>query len=147
MRLLPAALLWLVLLPASADPLKSTACDQALQQLEAAREARSAVEPSRQRALQACLGGSGSSAPRSNRWAQQPIAVPPPIIEPPPRTPAVAAPQLPPAPVAVGRPPALSSCDANGCWVSGGTRLQHIGPHGMGPSGLCMQQSGLPHCP
>lgn len=146
MRLLPA-LFCLVLLPAAADPLKSAACDQALAQLQAAREARASIESSRQRAVQACLGGAGPAAPRANRWAQQPIAVPPPIIEPPARPPAVAAPAQPPAAVAIERPRTLSGCDANGCWVNDGTRLQHIGPHGMGPSGLCALQGGLPHCP
>ena len=57
------------------------------------------------------------------------------------------APALPPPPVAIGRPPRVTHCDAAGCWADDGRGLRHVGPNLAGPNGLCTQQGGLVYCP
>jgi hypothetical protein len=136
---------------ASGDPLKSAACGAALAALQAAREAApgasgGAVESRRQQAAQACLGG-GEAPRRPSRALQSPVVVPPPVIAPPGPPAAARVPAAPAPPVEVGRPPVITSCDANGCWASDGSRLNRIGPQWMGPSGPCSVQGGLAYCP
>ena len=128
------------------DPLKSSDCAQALAQLDIAREAKAAtVEPLRRAAAAQCLGGPDAPS-RPSRAAQAPIRVPPPTIEVRPRVaPPSAAPPLPP--LAIDRPPTVSSCDAAGCWVSRGDRLQYVTPGMMGPAGFCGVAPGAPGCP
>jgi hypothetical protein len=149
MRLVVLLAVLLALAPLRADPLKSAACDAALARLDAARAAAPAsVEARRRDATRVCLG-LASQAPvptRSNRWAQPPIAVPPPVIEPPPRPPAALAAKPLPPPVHIERPPVVTSCDLTGCWTSDGTRLQRAGPGLMGPQGPCVVQGGLAFC-
>ena len=147
MRILLALACLLLARQVGADPLKSPACGAALQALEAARGGASAeTESMRQQAAKLCLGLNEPAAPRSPRWAQPPISVPAPIIEPPGRPAAGIVPQpLPPA-VQVGRQPSITSCDAHGCWADDGTRLQRIVPGSVGPSGLCTVQGGLAFC-
>ena len=144
-----AALLCAACLGAQAqagDPLKSTACGEALAALQAARGSP-ALQPLRQRAAQACLG-STNEARRAPRTLRPPIAVPPPVIVPPAQPPALlAAPVPPPPPVVVGRPPRLTHCDAGGCWADDGTGLRQVGPGLAGPAGLCTLQGGLVYCP
>ena len=145
-------LLTLILLAAMplahADPLKSTACGEAIAQLQAAREARAGnVEAVRQGAARICLGQVEPSQPRSNRWAQPPLVVPPPVILPPGPAAAAATPRpLPPA-VHIERPATIGACDANGCWASDGSRLQRIGPNLVGPGGVCNVQGAFAYCP
>ena len=133
---------------AHADPLKSGACGAAIAQLQAAREARAGnVEAVRQAAARTCLGQAEPSSPRSNRWAQPPLVVPPPVIELPGPPAAAATPRpLPPA-VHIDRPATIGACDANGCWASDGSRLNRIGPNLVGPAGVCTIQGGLAYCP
>ncbi|MES2940035.1 MAG: hypothetical protein V4864_20320 [Pseudomonadota bacterium] len=132
------------------DPLKSPACGQALQLLQAAREAPDAgaarVESLRRDAARTCLGTGGPPA-RPARLAQPPVAVPPPAIEPPPRTAQRVPPAPPPPPVTVARPPMVTTCDTGGCWTSDGTRLQRAGPNLVGPQGVCTVQGALAFCP
>ena len=153
MMFLPALLLaatpwWAV--AQDGDPLKSPACGQALAVLQQARSAGAApasVQPLRERAATACLGG-GSTPQRSARMVQAPISVPPPVIAPPPEPPPVSiAPDLPPPPVAIQRPPQVTHCDSAGCWADDGRGLRQLGPGMAGPRGLCTRQGGLVYCP
>lgn len=138
-----------VMVPAQDDPLKSTACDAALQQLQAARAAPGGagqVESLRHAAARTCLG-TGEPPARPGRVAQPPVVVPPPIIEPPPRTALPAGPTPLPPPVAVTRPSMVTTCDAGGCWTSDGDRLNRAGPNLLGPQGVCTVQGALAFCP
>jgi hypothetical protein len=49
----------------------------------------------------------------------------------------------------VPTPPLVSitSCDANGCWASDGTRLQRFGSQLLGPRGVCSRVGAVVHCP
>jgi hypothetical protein len=150
-------LLLLLLLAGSAaaqpgDPLKSPECGEAREALDQARAAAekdpglaSQVEPLRKRAARICLGVTDDAQP-SGRLAQPPQRVPAPIIAPSQRPPAFASPGLPP-PLAIERPPVITSCDPGGCWDSNGTRLNRAGPNLIGPSGLCTVQGALLSCP
>jgi hypothetical protein len=144
-----AAMAWA---QAAGDPLKSSACGEAIAALEAAREAARrdpalvSTEALRQRATQLCLGG-GDSPTRPARAMQAPIAVPPPVIAPPGPPAAARIPPTPLPPVDIGRAPTITSCDLNGCWASDGSRLNRVGPQLHGPSGPCTVQSGLAYCP
>lgn len=136
--------------PTHADPLKSAACGDALARLQAARDnAAASLEARRQEAARICLGLAAQAPvpPRANRWAQPPIAVPPPVIEPPPRPATALAPAAPPPPVHIERPAMITNCDTTGCWTSNGTHLRRIGPGLMGQQGPCVVQAGLAYCP
>ncbi|RYY72717.1 MAG: hypothetical protein EOO24_47260 [Comamonadaceae bacterium] len=132
------------------DPLKSSACDQRLDALRAARIAGAPanaerLETLRRQATQACLGGTGA-ATRPSPVLQAPIVVAPPVIEPSrPATPPVPLP-APPA-VAIERPAVITACDAGGCWDSNGTRLDRAGPLLLGPSGACTTVGATVRCP
>ena len=131
------------------DPLKSPACGAALERLQSARTAGSApaaVEALRGEAANTCLG-KGSPPSRPGRVLQAPIAVPPPRIDVPPAVPALAAPALPPPPLAIDRPPTPAICDAGGCWTNDGTHMRQVPPNLIGPRGLCTQQGGQLYCP
>ncbi len=131
------------------DPLKSTACANALSQLQAARSSNtqgSQLETLRAAAASTCLG-SASLPQRPPRVAQPPVAVPPPQIVVPERVAPLPAPTAPPPPVAIERHPTPLLCDAGGCWSNSGTHLRQIGPNLAGPNGLCTQQGGLVYCP
>lgn len=130
-----------------ADPLKSAACAQALAVLEQQRAASgTGVTALRERALQACLGGT-REATRAPRVLRAPIEVPPPVITPSQAAPAPAAPALLPPPVAIQRPPAVAHCDASGCWPDDGRGLRHLGAVPGGPRPPCTAQGGLVYCP
>lgn len=158
--LLPGAVL-LAGVPAWAqDPLASGPCRQALDALRAQEEAvhGAAVPPlpaasqhlaqARQQAARACLQGRADApAPPPARLALPPLEVPPLALPPPPaRLPMPVPTPLPPPP-RPGPPPALTSCDALGCWASDGTRLQRAGPNLLGPRGLCSVTGTLLQCP
>lgn len=128
------------------DPLKSQACSQALAQLEAALASGAGTGALRQHAAKACLGQAEPAAPRSNRWAQPPISVPPPVIEPPARAQAIPSTQPVPPPVHIDRPAAIATCDANGCWTTDGRRLPQLGPNLIGPQGPCAATGGFANC-
>jgi hypothetical protein len=71
------------------------------------------------------------------------IVVPPPVID-GPRPPVLL---VPAPPVETGKPAALTTCDAGGCWDSEGRRLDRSGPILVGPRGGCTVQAGVVHCP
>jgi len=140
-----AALAW----PARADtdPLKSQACAQALQRLEAARRDKAgSVEPLRQAASRACLGASAPDSPPS-RGLQPPAGVAP-LNVPMPPSPAVR-PEVSEArgPLRIDRPTTVTHCDAGGCWDARGTRLPRSGDPLIGPRGACQSQAGGFVCP
>jgi hypothetical protein len=174
----PGALVVAIVLTSAAavaqpgDPLKSTACREAITALQGheseARAARSAQPPAdrarqrdaierlraaRKRAAQVCLRGSGDPPPPSS-VAPPPVAVPPVAITPPAQPPlppasapaaaAVPAPAPPPRPQP---PPIVTSCDAAGCWTSDGKWLPRAGPTLLGPRGPCTVQGVLLNCP
>jgi hypothetical protein len=132
------------------DPLKSGACSQRLDALQAARTAGEAanaerIEVLRRQATQACLGGTGA-ATRPSPTAQPPIAVAPTTIEVPRALrPPAPTPALPP--VVIDRPAVITSCDAGGCWDSNGTRLNRAGPLLLGPGGACTTVGATVRCP
>lgn len=128
------------------DPLKSQACSHALAQLEAARAEGAGVNAARQHAAKVCLGQAEPAAPRANRWAQPPISVPAPVIEPPGRGQAAAPTKPAPPPVQIDRPAAIATCDANGCWTTEGRRLPLLGPNLIGPHGPCAATGGFANC-
>lgn len=129
------------------DPLKSPECGTALATLQAARSRGSSdTESLRRQAATTCLG-SPNPPTRPARVVQAPIVVPPPTIEAPTRRPLPPIPAPPPPAVQVERPPTISSCDAAGCWVTQGSRLQHVTPNLMGPAGLCALAPGAAGCP
>lgn len=149
------------------DPLESPQCRQALKAVEAeqvataaAREAdprryRGALErltAARQRAAAACLRARAGVPPVQRGPAfQAPIAVPP-VSTPPRAAPPPARSEAPgdmrvPLPPRTASSSALTSCDATGCWTSGGTRLQRVGPSLLGPNGFCTAHGRLVLCP
>lgn len=145
----PLLLLLAAHAPAPAqDPLQSAACAAALAQLQAARggDAPAAtVDGLRSTAAAACLGTSTVPA-RPGRIAQQPIAVPPPLIEAPARVAPLPA-ARPPPPVAIERAPLPAHCDAGGCWTHDGSHLRHVPPTLAGPGGLCTPAGAVVYCP
>ena len=148
-----------VIAQAPGDPLKSPACGEATQALEAAREAASSsaqpaarIEQLRRHAARTCLGAGadheGGKPPA--RIARQPERVPAPVVTAPRAlraAPPPASPQPPAAPVHAARPQVLSQCDAGGCWDSNGNRLNRAGPNLMGPQGPCSVQGSFANCP
>lgn len=152
MKIAPALLLALAVLPAGAqpgDPLKSPACGTALAQLQAARSGDAGagtVEGLRSAAASACLG-SATLPSRPSRIAQPPVVVPPPQIEVPQRVAPLPTPTLPPPPVAIQRAPLPAQCDAGGCWTNDGSHLRYVPPTLARPNGLCTQQGGQVFCP
>lgn len=106
-----------------------------------------ALQPWRDRAARACLGGS-SVAAGPGRSAQPPVTVPPVMTGPPVTLPAP--PPAPSVPSVPGRSdPMLTivGCDATGCWASDGSRLTRAGPNLVGPRGTCTLQGALLRCP
>jgi hypothetical protein len=135
-----------------ADPLSSTECaaardelEQALSEPGASRQARSdRLARARQRAAFVCLGPDSGKRERSG--APQPAQAVPPAISPRP-APAPPAVALPQPPLAIPRAATVTACDPAGCWDSEGRRLNNMGPLLMGPQGLCTLQAGLLNCP
>ncbi|HJV68607.1 hypothetical protein [Ideonella sp.] len=149
-------------LPAAPE---SVACRQALDALQAQETAAlsaarsappsasapgaaaSALQPWRERAARACLGGSrGSAAPA--RTAQPPVTVSPVTAGRP-----LTAPVAPPVPAQPALParsePLLTvvGCDPAGCWASDGSRLNRVGPNLVGPRGACTLEGAVLRCP
>jgi hypothetical protein len=150
----------------STDPLHSTACVNAM---SAVRDAENAVVASieqskgssatdnpsfskladiKRDAARTCLGGRGSISRAPRHVGQKPISVAPIAVSESP-----SGPRLPPHPAAplppVSVPPlkTVVSCDAVGCWVSDGTRLQKFGGGLFGPTGFCSVQGAVLTCP
>jgi hypothetical protein len=137
-----------------ADPLSSTECMAARDELEKAlseptanRQARSErLARARGQAALLCLGREADGRERSG--APEPAqAVPPPIISVRPAQappPAITSPQ---PPLAIPRTPTITACDPGGCWDSEGRRLNNMGPLLISPRGLCNLQGGMLNCP
>lgn len=144
MRPLLAIALLLLSAPALAqgDPLKSAACGERLDALQAARaQGRDDVEALRRAATQACLGGSGE-ARRPSPTAQAPVSVLPPRFDVP-----VIPPPTPAPPQVVTPPKVITHCDAAGCWTHQGTHLNRVGPTVVGPSGAACVPGPAGICP
>ena len=147
-----------VVLAQSADPLQSLACRDALGALQVQEQraasapaaltpdTKAALKSARRRAASACLAQRDDKPVLPSRTAQPPLAVPPIAVL--PRTPAPAAAADPSRPVPVTPPPVpLRNCDAVGCWISDGTRLQRVGPGLLGPRGFCTTSGAVVSCP
>ena len=135
------------------DPLRSPECGAAREVLERALDDASARRPGarerlvqvRKQAIEACLGRHSGEAVRSG--APDPVIVVPPPAVADPRAAAFSPPPPPAEPLAIARPPTITTCDPGGCWDSEGRRLNHLGPVLVGPRGVCTLQAGLVHCP
>jgi hypothetical protein len=143
------------------DPMATPECVAARQQLEealAAPVARERLAAVRRQAALVCLGRKAPPAPtgrfdelrtgrfdelRTGRFVPPPVAVVPIPVPPSPAVPPLAA--LPP--LSIPRAPAITSCDAAGCWDSNGQRHNAQGPVLVGPRGTCTVQAGLLNCP
>ncbi|MBI2769712.1 MAG: hypothetical protein HYX47_08820 [Burkholderiales bacterium] len=137
-----------------ADLMSSPGCVAARQQFEAALAAGTRTAPpqlavARRRTALACFG----SEPDTAQGA--PAAPSPPAVAVRPVDPLVGSPTLraapmlaaPPPPVAIARPPVITTCDAGGCWDSDGQRHNQMGPLLAGPRGACTLQAGVLVCP
>ena len=141
------------------DPLKSPACVQALDALQAEEATMlSSGSPQGARAGAAELATLG---PYRKRVARECLGKEDPLLERPPRPPVAVAPvTLPPSampagpgalpppspPVQLPRLRTLTQCDPSGCWTSDGVRLNRLGPLLVGPPGVCTVQSGVLSC-
>lgn len=148
------------------DPLHSDGCVNAMSALHDVEDALAAsaksnksANPADSRVLsklaelkriaaRTCLGSDGASARAPQHLGQQPITVAPTAVSPKPSGP------RPPAPPPSSLPPvsaaplkSITSCDAVGCWVNDGTRLQRVGPGLLGPKGFCTVQGSVVNCP
>ncbi|MFC5500589.1 hypothetical protein ACFPOE_23805 [Caenimonas terrae] len=141
-----------VLAQGNADLMKTPACLAARQQLDAALAAsgpRERLAAARERAALACFGVK-PAAPPEGRFVPPPVATEPirlrpeTALAPPPAARAQPAP-LPQLPVP--RAPAVTTCDAAGCWDSNGTHYDRQGPVLLGPRGVCTMQGGVMNCP
>lgn len=161
---LTAALASIAIAAAPTDPLHSAGCVSAMSALHDVEVAVAAAAKSskgthaadgrvltklaelKRDAARTCLGGDGSNSREPQHVGPitaAPVAVPP--RTPPPRLPAHAPSPLPPVSVAPLK--SITSCDAVGCWVNDGTRLQKVGPGLLGPTGFCSVQGSVLSCP
>ena len=135
------------------DPLSSSECAAARDELQQALTAPAAsrqerldrVAQARQRAALRCLGSDSGSRERSGAPVT-PQVVPPATVTQRPAPPTLP-PAAPPPPLAPPRPAAITNCDPGGCWDSEGQRLNRMGPLLIGPRGQCTVQGGLLNCP
>jgi hypothetical protein len=145
----------------NADLMKTPACIEARRQLEQVLEKggpRERLDEVRQQAAIKCLGVKAPPLPEG-RFVPPPVAVtvgpirlrseaslPAMAIRPNAPSPGLqATPPLPP--VAIPRPPVLTTCDPGGCWDANGARYTQQGPVLLGPRGACTPQGGLLNCP
>lgn len=138
----------------AADPMHSRECMAARAALEDATDAAVKKQPgsaerlasARKEAADACLGRDSPDRERAGA-PDPPIAVAPPVMQPPhvPAQPAIVV-QTPVAP-APPRPGAITTCDPGGCWDSNGQRLNTLGPMVVGPHGPCTIVAGQARCP
>jgi hypothetical protein len=138
------------------DPVRSPACVQALDTLQAQEAALVAaaaakaerpgaaelagLAPYRKRVARECLGKEDAVPERT---ARPPVAVAP-VTGPPSAVPAARA--APPPPVQLPPLRTVTQCDPSGCWTSDGVRLNRIGPLLVGPPGACTVLSGVLTC-
>lgn len=137
--------------PHSADPLKSRACLDSVERLEASRADKApaaVIEALRSRAAQVCLGGSipgrghGSPTTLGGERDKSPARRLPESSE--RQSPS---PTSPPPPLHIERPSIVMNCDAAGCWDSDGRRLPRVGEDVIGPRGRCQPQGVIYVCP
>jgi hypothetical protein len=146
----------------ASDPLRSPACLQALDALQAEElAARASVAAGdraqvdapttarilarRKFAAGTCLGAWMDAPPQASRAYQAPIRVAPVsgrIVGPPLVTAAPAASPLRPA-----LKPTIIGCDVGGCFTSDGMRLPRAGGVLLSPLGVCSAQSPGQPCP
>jgi hypothetical protein len=151
--------------PAAEADMRSAACRDALQALQA-REAALAAAASapaprpdakppvsrdrawqalRARATRVCLGGQPDTPRPLPQSARPPIAVPPVTLEAPTSRPLPVPP--PPPPVELRRAtPTVNGCDAGGCWMSDGTRMPQAGKNPIDPRVRCTVQGAFVLC-
>jgi hypothetical protein len=136
----------------NADLMKTPGCLAARKQLDRALAAGGPLDrlnAMREQAALECFGVKPPAQPEG-RFVPPPVAVEPIQLPPEPALPpsagAAVHPALPPLPLAA-RPPAVTSCDAAGCWDSNGTRYNQLGPMLIGPRGVCTLQGGFLNCP
>jgi hypothetical protein len=150
----------------STDPLHSDGCVSAMSALHDVEDAVAASAKSskgnspadsrilsklaelKRIAARTCLGSDGAPARAPQHVGQQPISVAPTAVSPKPSEPRL--PVLPPTllpPVSAAPLKSITSCDAVGCWVNDGTRLQRVGPGLLGPKGFCTVQGSVLNCP
>ena len=96
-------------------------------------------------AARTCLGGDGNPSPAPQHLAQRPISVQVSPSRSVTARPALVPSPLPSAPEAPLK--SITSCDAAGCWVNDGTRLQRVGPSLLSPKGFCSVQGSVLNCP
>ena len=137
------------------DPLNSSECAAAREELQQTLDAPAAnrqdrldrLAQARQRAALRCLGSDSGRRERSGAPATPQLVPPATATQRPtsPTLPPVAPP--PPPPLAPPRPAPITTCDLGGCWDSEGQRLNRMGPLLIGPRGTCTLQGGLLICP
>lgn len=138
------------------DPLKSLACVQALEAIQA-QEAAMLSSGKPQGAARAGAAELATLTPYRKRVAHECLGKEDPVLERPPRQPVAVAPvTLPPSTVPAkpeAMPPSppvqlpplrtVTQCDPSECWTSDGVRLNRLGPLLVGPPGACTVQSGV----
>ncbi len=138
--------------PGVADLMKTPQCLQAREDLDAALATGgppARLAAAREQAGLKCLGEKPPPLPEG-RFVPPPEPLAPLRLRPAPAlapAPATAPIAPPPRPLAIPRPPVITSCDAAGCWDSDGTRYHQQGPVLLGPRGVCTVQAGLLNCP
>ena len=141
------------------DLMRTPDCLAARKQLDQVLEQggpRDRLDDARQQAAQKCLGVKAAPLPEG-RFVPPPVAVDPIRLRAEPSlpsfanrpvpVPAAVQPALPLPPVAIPRPPVLTTCDAAGCWDANGARYNRQGPVLLGPRGICTEQAGALNCP
>ena len=141
------------------DPLKSPACVQALDALQAQETAM--LPSGRPQGARAGAAELATLKPYRKRVARECLGKEDPVLERAPRPPVSVAPVTLPLSAVPARPGALpppsppvrlpslrtiTQCDPSGCWTSDGVRLNRLGPVLVGPPGVCTVQSGVLSC-
>lgn len=124
---------------ASSTPSPVSTPDAQRQRMVAAK-----LQPLRQRAADACLGGMTTSPPPS----QHTWVLPPPRVAPATPQARIASPQVGSEPVLRWQPPVtVTHCTGATCTASDGSTLTRVGPTLVGPRGACTLQGSFLHCP
>ena len=131
------------------DPMHSPQCEAARAELDTLvaqpRASRERLEQARRRVAQACLGASDTVRQRSGAPEPPQVVAPTIGVQRQPVAPSAIEPA--PAPLAIPRPTAITTCDAAGCWDSDGRRLNRMGPLLVGPGGVCHGLGAIVNCP
>ncbi|RYX89878.1 MAG: hypothetical protein EOO28_31335 [Comamonadaceae bacterium] len=138
------------------DLMSTPECRQARTRFDAAfdqvKDRRPPTSPeldeARKSAAVACFGKAAAAAAHAGTRSPQPAVVVPQAAAastPLPRVPLPSPGRQ--APVEIGRPNHITTCDPNGCWGTDGSRLNRLGPELAGPRGICSVQGGVVACP